>query len=93
MFVFIFLYTAILIIFCIYLLYPWKKIKQFVFLNVLLFVSYTIPIIYLDEYIWGEDLFGLGKLFRLFLVIIIHVTLLFIFSLVKNPQLRNEKSN
>ena len=86
------LYFLAVWVFSIYLLHPWKKVKQFIIINILLILSYVVLIIYGEENIWGKDPYGLGMFFRLISAVVSHITLVFVFSIYKSFKLKNEKS-
>ena len=78
----------------IYLLYYWKHLKRFIFINFLLLLIYLSIIYFFGDKIWGIDAIGVFTFFRYLIPILTQILLIFIFAIYKSFSLRkNERKN
>ena len=67
----------------IYLLYYWRHLKKFIFINILIAVFYLSTIFFWRDFIWEKDTFGILTIFRLMFFILLHSLFILIFALYK----------
>lgn len=82
------IFPFILWAFTLVLLSNWKYFLKFLILNIFLVIVYFCIIIYKGNYIFGHDEYGLKVFISLFICIITHILIGFIFAVYQNYKLR-----
>lgn len=77
----------------LFLLSYWKYFYKFLLINAIIVILYYVIIVYGKNYFWGSDPYGLGMFLRLVLTVICHTIIIFIFSIYKSFQLRNNEKS
>ncbi|CAI8281831.1 MAG: Uncharacterised protein [Polaribacter sp. SA4-10] len=80
-------------VFSLVLLSIWTHFLRFIIWNIILILFYFCTEIYLGNYIWGHDPYGIGTFFRLAFCLITHTVIGFLFALYRNYKLRNNETS